>query len=52
MKTKEIRILAQGGKMADLRKRLKEIEHLVVTSNKPEQRLRNEAVVILSVLDN
>jgi hypothetical protein len=50
MKSMEIRQLAKAGEMSKLRRRLKEIENLVVASDKPEQRLRNEAVSIMGVL--
>ena len=52
MKTTEIKKLAKAGEVAELRVRLKEIEAIVTRSDKPEQRLRNEAVIILGVLDN
>ena len=50
MKSMEIRQLARAGEMSKLRRRLKDIENLVVASDKPEQRLRNEAVSIMGVL--
>jgi len=52
MKNEEIKKLAKAGEMSKLRRRLKEIENLVVASDKPEQRLRNEAIMIMGVLTN
>ncbi len=46
MKKAEIRKATQ----TELKKRLKEIERIVCASDKPEQRLRNEAVEIMAAI--